>query len=139
MVGDNDDNKRGVRDIRSDHQGEIKQMYSLLAIKARVKPPPSLDFIPPDVRSISVSHFLPSETDLAALRCNLVVLVSRFLCDYIKVLKPHKRSVAEHILHAHSFEMADKSEVVVLDFLHKNETKSADMIDIMKRAAGLLG
>ena len=27
--------------------------------------------------------------------------------------------------------MASKSEIAVLDVLHKNETKSADMVDIM--------
>ena len=33
FVGDNVDEKRGVRDIRSDHHGELKHMYSLLAVK----------------------------------------------------------------------------------------------------------
>ena len=47
-------------------------------------------------------------------------------------LKSQKRSVASHILHVHSSEMATKSEVVVLDVLHNNETVHADMVDIMK-------
>lgn len=51
-----------------------------------------------------------------------------------------KGSVCSHIAHAHTKEnahtkeMATKSEVIVLDVLdvlHKNETKGADMIDII--------
>ena len=35
--------------------------------------------------------------------------------------------------------MATKSEVAVLDVLHKNETKSADMVDIMREQQSYLG
>ena len=46
-------------------------MYSLLAVKARVKPPPPVShFVPPHV---SVSHFLPTGSDLSAINSNLVV------------------------------------------------------------------
>ena len=140
FVGDNVDKKRGVRDIRSDHHGELKHMYSLLAVKARVKPPPPVShFVPPHVGSHQVSHFLPTESDLSTINSNLVVLVSRVLCKYIKVLKSHKRSLVKHIPHSHSSEMASKSEVAVLDVLHKNETKSADMVDIMREQQSYLG
>ena len=78
-------------------------------------------------------------SDLSAIESNLVVLVSRVLCQYIKVLKPQKRSLVMHIPHTHSAEMATKSEVAVLDVLHKNETKSADMVDIMREQQSYLG
>ena len=35
--------------------------------------------------------------------------------------------------------MATKSEVVILDILHKNETKNSDMIQIMKAQQSYLG
>ena len=35
--------------------------------------------------------------------------------------------------------MADKSETIVLDVLHKNEIKSTDMIQIMREMASYLG
>ena len=35
--------------------------------------------------------------------------------------------------------MADKSDVLVLDVLHKNETKSSDMVHIMREMASYLG
>ena len=75
FVGDNVDKKRGMRDIRSDHRGELKHMYSLPAVKARVQPPPPVPrFSPPDLGSHEVSHFLPTESDLSAINSNLVVV-----------------------------------------------------------------
>ena len=63
FVGDNVDKKRGVRDIRSDHQGEMKHMYSLLAVKSRM---PSPHFNPPDIsrENSSPAHLMsrPSRT-----------------------------------------------------------------------------
>ena len=140
FVGDNVEKKRGVRDIRSDHKGELKHMYSLLAVKGRVNPPaPTAEFSPPDISSLQVSHFLPTVSDLLTIESNLLVLVSRVLCRYIKVLKPQKCSLVMHIPHIHSTEMASKSEVAVLDILHKNETKSADMVNIMREQQSYLG
>ena len=120
FIGDNMERKRGVKDIRSDHHGEVKHMYSMLAVKARVKPPsPVPHFVPPDISSHKVCHFLPTASDLSAITSNLVVLVSRDLCKYIKVLKRHNHSLVRHIPHTHSSEMATKSVVAVLDVLHK--------------------
>ena len=47
--------------------------------------------------------------------------------------------VVTHIPHPYSDKMAEKSEVVVLDVLHKNETKSSDMVHIMREMASYLG
>ncbi len=122
---------KGVRDIRSDHHGELVQMYSLLAVKGRVKgPPPVSTFSPPNLGSLKLTHFLPTKADVAGIQENLVILVSRILCEYIKPLQRYKRCVVSHIKHPLSTEMATKSEVAVLDVLHKNEAKAADMIDI---------
>ena len=140
FVGDNVDKKKGVRDLRSDNRSELKHMFSLLAVKGRVTPPPRPShFVPVSLTSLPVSHFLPSESDVSAVRQNLIVLVSRVLCQYIKCLNSQKRSVVTHIPHVHSSEMATKSEVVVLDVLHKNETLHADMVDIMKEEQSYLG
>ena len=38
FVGDNVDQQCNVRDIRSDHHEELRHMFSLLAIKARISP-----------------------------------------------------------------------------------------------------
>ncbi len=62
------------------------------------------------------------------MKSNLVVLVSRVLCDHMRVFRWSQR--AKHIPHPHSAEIAKKSDVIVCDVLHKNE------IDIMM---GFLG
>lgn len=143
FVGDNVDKRKGVRDVRSDHRGEMVHMYSLLAVKARVPPPMTLaDFTPPDLTLLQPCYFLPSPAEVAAIRMNLVVLVERVLTKYIKVLHNKRRFVTAHIKHTYSKEMAQRSEIVVADVLHKCEkceTKRSDMIDIMREMMGYLG
>lgn len=133
FVGDNVAKTTGVRDIRSDHRGHLVQMYSIFAVKSRVNHPLSpAEFSRPKVTSLKVAQCLPTKADVTNLKANLVVLVSRVLCKYIKCLHKYKGIVTSHIPHTHSKEMAMKSEVVVLDVLHKNETKGPEMIDIMQ-------
>ena len=140
FVGDNVDKQCNVRDIRSDHHGQLKHMFSLLVIKARISPPDPLpEFSPPSLVSDNVDCFLPSLEDLKVVESDLEVLVGRIVCEYIKGLRELKRSVVKHIPHTYSDKMAEKSEVIVLDVLHKNETKSSDMVLIMREMASYLG
>ena len=61
-VGDNVDKQCNVRDIRSDHHGELRHMFSLRAIKARISPPAPLPkFSPTSLMSEKVDCFLPSQ------------------------------------------------------------------------------
>ncbi len=110
FVGDNVDKYRGVRDVRSDHHGDLVNMYSLLA---RVPPPiSSSDFFPPDLSLLEPSYFLPTPAEVAAIRANLVVLVARILTKYIEAVQHQDRRVPTHIQHVHSKEMAQRSEIV---------------------------
>ncbi len=112
-------------------------MYSLLAVKARVPPPITLgDFSPPDLTLLKPCYFLPSPAKVSAIRMNLIVLV---LTKYIKALQNQNRFVTAHIPHVYSKEMAQPSEIVVADVLHKCETKRSDMIDMMREMMGYLG
>ena len=133
FVGDNVDKKVGVRDLRSDHRGEMAHMYSMLVVKSRVSSSNfSIDGSSGDLMECSASHFLPSRQDLAAIKGNLIVLVSRVLCKYITALKPLTSAVTKHIIHNYSTEMSFKSDVHVVDVLMKNEAVHADMIEIMQ-------
>ena len=62
----------------------------------------------------------------------------RFICSHIKGLHKFAKLIPQHIYHAHSDFMAEKSEVAVLD-LHKNEACHVDMLDIMKAQQSYLG
>ena len=139
-VGDNVDKQCNVRDIRSDHHGQLRHMFSLLVIKARIPPPAPLPvFSTQSLTSVNVDCFLPSLEDMKVVQHDMEVLVGRIICDYIKDMSKLKKFVVTHIPHTYSDNMADKSEVIVLDVLHKNEMKSSDMVHIMRVMASYLG
>ena len=121
-----------MRDIRSDHHSMMKHMFSILITKLRVT-------IPPVLSSEPQSSFLPSSSDVHAIASDLVIIFSRIICSYIKALAPLSKVVPEHIPHIYSKEMAQKSDVIVLSVLHKNETKNSDMLEIMKTTQSYLG
>ena len=140
FVGDNFDRKRVVRDIRSDHHGELTHMYSLLVVKGRVKPPQMCQqFDASRLIKIPLKSLLPNRSDVSMIQSNLKVLVSRVLCKYLKSLSRAAGTIPQHILHTHSTDMSSKSEVAVLDVLHKNEAKHSDMLEIMKEQQAYLG
>ena len=140
FIGDNVDKKRGVRDARSDHAGQMVHMYSVLAAKSRL---PTLQLERhghvADLMTIPWKSFLPSSADVQAVKDNLVILVSRILTNYIKDLSPLSKSVPQHIKHKYTQELSKQSDVVVLDVLTKNEICRADMVQIMKSMQAYLG
>ena len=74
------------------------------------------------------------------MKSNLVILVARLLTSYIKDLSFLSiRQFPDHIRHEYSSVMSGKSEVAVLDVLHKNEAYGPDMIDIMQSLHQYLG
>ena len=141
FVGDNVDKQFNARDIRSDDHAQLRHMFSLLVIKARIPPPPPalLPELPTQSTSVKVDSFLPSLADMKVIQRDMEVLVGRIICDYIKDMSQLKKFVVSHIPHIYSEKMADKSEVIVLDVLHKNEIKSTHMIQIMRGMASYLG
>ena len=89
FVGDNVNKKKGVRDIRSDHQSQLHHMFSMLVVRGRTQDPPHplpLSQSQPSLSSLEVSSLLPTPEDVEAIKKNLLVLVSRILCKYMKSL-----------------------------------------------------
>ena len=138
--GDNVNKKRKARDVRSDHTGEMLNMFSLLVGKSRT-PAPELSHSGhvSKMSEATAEMFLPSCEDVTAVKSNLVVLVSRVLTTYFSGLAPLSKAVPKHISHKYSTQMSKKSEVVVMDVLRKDETKHTEMIDIMETMQGYLG
>ena len=138
--GDNVDKKQKVRDVRSDNQGEMLHMYSVLIGKSRT-PAPALSHSGhvSKLSEVPSTNFLPTCEDVSKVKANLVIIISRVLTQYIKSLTPFSKAIPKHIPHEYSTEMSKKSEVVVLDVLMKNETKHADMIAIMNTMQEYLG
>ena len=138
--GDNVDKKKSVRDVRSDHHGSLLHMYSVLAGRSRVDASElSHTGCVAPLSQLPADTFLPTSEDFAAMRSNLIVIVSRIINHYIDGLSFLSKSVPQHIQHKYSAEMGKKSEVIVLDVLMKNESSRSDMIDIMKCMQDYLG
>ena len=138
--GDNVDKQQRVRDLRSDHQGEMLHMFSLIVGKSRT-PALELSFTGhlSQLTGVSAKYFLPTNSNIAAVKSNLIVLVGRILTEYFPSLAPFSKVVPKHILHRYSAQMSKKSEVCVLDVLMKNEAKHKDMLDIMETLQDYLG
>ena len=129
-----------MRDVRSDNQGKMLHMYSVLVARSRL-PSSGLSHSGKvaDLMALPWESFLPSSNDIEKVKSNLVSLVSRFLTTYIKCLVPFSKSVPKHITHKYSKEMCKKSEIAVLDCLMKNEACGPEMIDIMQSMQAFLG
>ena len=138
--GDNIDKKQYVRDLRSDHQGDMLHMFSVIVGKSRT-PATELPFMGQlaQLDDIPTQFFLPSSSDVAAVKDNLAVLVGCILTQNFRALEPFSKAVPKHILHKYSDVMSKKSDVVVLDVLMKNEAKHKDMLDIMRLLQDYLG
>lgn len=138
--GDNVDTKKGVRDPRCDHHGSLVHMYSILAGRSRVQASElSHTGCVASLAKLPAHTFLPTSDDFAAVKNNLINIVSRIITSYIGGLSPLSKSVPQHIEHKYSAEMGKKSEVIVLDVLMKNEASRSDMIDIMACMHDYLG
>ena len=138
--GDNVDKSVHVRDLRSDNQGAMVHMFSLIVGRSRT-PAPELTHHGQlsSLAEIPDRFFLPNQTDVAACKGNLVRIVSRTLTRYIKGLSKFSRVVPKHILHQYSQNMSVKSDVFAIDVLMKNEARHKDMIDILSTYQGYLG
>ena len=134
------DKQQKVRDLRADHKGDMLHWFSLVVGRSRT-PAPELPHTGQlsKLSEIPTDFFLPTSDDVAKVKDNLVVLVSRVLTKYLPKLASFSKVVTKHIRHVYSKEMSGKSEVYVLDILMKNETTRKDMIDIMKTIQDYLG
>ena len=131
FIGDNVNKKKRVRDECSDNQSEMVNMYSILASKSRVPSHLPETGVIADLKSIPWDSFLPCQDDISIVKGHLNVLICRLLTKFFHDLAPYAKFVPDHIIHKYSQQMATKSEVSVIDVLLKDETRHADMIEIM--------
>ena len=138
FIGDDVDVLEGVRDTRSNHLKHLCHMYSVLVAKSRL-PPVVATAKPRSLRSLHTTCFEPTSAHIASIKLNLSIIFCTILCTYIKDFQKLKRLVPQHIYHKYSLKMSERSEVVVLDVLYKNEACHQDMLDIMKYQQKYLG
>ena len=132
--GDNIDKQQYVRDLRSDNQDEMLHIRPVLLHQNCHSQDSSHNWL-----AFPPSNFLPSSSDVAAVKDNLAVMVGRILTEYFRALAPFSKVASKHILHNYSGEMSKKLDVVVLDVLMKNEAKHKDILNIMRALQDYLG
>ncbi len=83
------DKEQKVRDVRSDNQGEMLHMYSVLIGKSRT-PAPALSHSGQisKLSQIPSTNFLPSCEDVSKMKANLVIIISRVFTQCIEGLTP---------------------------------------------------
>ena len=74
-----------------------------------------LDSLKPkaNVQEVSNLKFIPSIEDQQQQRTNYIILTSRILVQYLKVLQPLKEACIQHIPHKYMAEMSQKSKKVI--------------------------
>lgn len=85
--GDNVDKNSKVHDLRSDNQGEMIPMFSMLVSRSGM-PAAQLPHVG-HVSRVSEVLFLPTCDDLSMVKSNLVILVSRILTQYTYIWIGH--------------------------------------------------
>ena len=97
FIGDNVDKQLKVRDIRSDHQAYMLHMYSVLVTLSRTQATllPHTGHLS-SLSEVPAQFFLPTRDDVSKLKADLVVLVSRVLCEYFPQLSPFRKFISKH-------------------------------------------
>ena len=134
IYGDNLDFRKGVFHRSIDHKGDDNHWFLTLTAPLRVVPVASLDRTRPghDILTQSNAIFLPTPEDSSTLLMNFKFHVMEILVNRLHFLQPLKPAVPPFIEHPYVKEMSTKSEYMVLDLMDKNESKAADIIDIVQ-------
>ncbi|XP_044182039.1 uncharacterized protein LOC114948366 [Acropora millepora] len=94
-----------------------------------------LDSLQPkaNLQDVSNLKFIPSIKDQQQQRTNYIILTSRILVQYFKVLEPLKEACIQHIPHKYMAEMSQKSKKTPLGIIFKNENVNEDMLAILQQ------
>ena len=131
-TGDNWDMKIRPHDMLSTHQNTDLHYFASNLIVERV-PCDNLSKAAPqrDINSLSNSTFLLDKVEAVKLREDLKVLVGRILVKNMPQLSFLKQIIPEHIPHKYQREIAQKSIIVPLLMMMKDEKKYEDVVDIL--------
>ncbi|XP_011675168.2 uncharacterized protein LOC105443560 [Strongylocentrotus purpuratus] len=85
-----------------------------------------------DILQIDPLLYLPNDSDEALLREEYTVIVSRILTQLMPCFQRFAEHVKNHIPHPYFKESKQKSKIVPLGVLMKDEAKIYDMVDILQ-------
>ena len=131
-VGDNWNLKVVKRDMRRDSQNINYDWFNFVFIVNRI-----------DLSHLSnvghvgntadpdLSVFILNDTELETLHENYKVLAARVIIEYLEKFKFMKAVVPDHIPHPYQRQMAQKSTLIPMPLMQKDEKYYNDMVDIL--------
>jgi hypothetical protein len=133
IVGDNIDKRIVPRNMRIGHQVQSLHYFHAYASLNRIETL-HLDDTKPigNIENLPLSTFLLSPEDCSTLRDNYVILIARMLVQHLTFLQPFRKCVPQHIQHEYSEIMKQKSTVVPIGVIPKNENVTEEMVQIME-------
>ena len=131
-VGDNWNLRIQKRDMRKDSQNIHYDWFQFVFIMNRI----TLNHLSNvghvgNVRNPDLSVFLVNDDEMAILRENYKVLAARVIVEFMGKFKFLKAVLPEHIPHPYQNQMAQKSVVIPMPLLQKDEKYYNDMVDIL--------
>lgn len=117
--GDNVDFTIDPRDMRSDNQRKSIHFFHVYAALDRVNCIDLPDNEPcGDIKTLSLSTFVPSSAECNTLRMNYATLLSRIVVEKLEYFKAFQCCVVKHIQHENSDVMKQKSLLVSYTNVH---------------------
>ena len=132
LVGDNINWTVGVHDQRQDNRGHMQHAFGSAAIVQNLKFDHLSNVYPQrNYFEIPVHSFIPSDDDLQHIRREDVILMSRVAFKHIPFFQQFKDIVPLYISKPVSQSQKEKSKVIPLPVLYKNEQYYQDVVEIL--------
>ena len=131
-VGDSWNLRILKRDMRQDAQNVNYNWFQFAIMINRI----NLDHLPAtghvgNIQRPDLTVFLPNDNETAMLRENYKVLAARVIIEFLGKFKFLDSVIPIHIPHPYQGQMAEKSVVIPMPMLQKDEKSYNDMVDIL--------
>lgn len=141
FVGDNINFRVGVRDERSNKHGKMFHYFgSAVLIYGKMG---TFDELPDsgpqeDHTMFRESDLLPSNNEVEALVADFAYMSMKVAITHIAYFSFLKDKVSTHLTDKYSTKLMEKTTIIPLTVLPKNEQKYGDVVDIMRHYEGIL-
>ena len=132
IVLDNIDWEVRAHDMREDHQNVSEHAVSSTLVFDRVPSDHLPDCGPKqDIKAVDPGIFLLSDDELSHIACRYRIYAGRIVVKVFPALSFLADLVPKHIPHQYSEEMKQKSEVITMPVLMKDEKRYAECVEVM--------
>jgi len=133
LVGDNVNLSVGVRDERSNRHGKMLNYFgSAVLIHKFQFPTASHDEPQRDYRALKPADLLPSTNDVECLIEDYVHMTMHIAVKHIAYFSYLKDMIPRYLVDDEMHQLKQKTEVIPLSVLPKNEQKYGEVVDILR-------